>query len=497
MPALLSASALEAVQRRLQGATRERMLRELAEALEALTVERPLVLVLEDLHWSDAATLDLVGALARRRAPARLLLLGTYRPVEVIVREHPLQALKLDLTLHRQCVELPLELLTAADVFQYLAERFGAGVCSAALAQALYRRTDGHPLFLVTVVDARVQQGLLCEMGGRWAVLEDVAVVENVMPESLRALLVQQCDALSPAVQSLLEAASVAGLESTVAVLAAGVGAAEEAVEAQCAELAQRGQFLRAHGVEEWPDGTVTAQYGFRHTLYQQVLYERVSVARRLRLHRQIGQRLEAGYGAQAETRAAELAMHFDRGRDTPRAVTYLQQAAANALRRWAYAEALGHLRRGLALLSRPQDTPECRQQELAFHLTLGQALIATTGMGAPEVGETYARAQALCEQVGDVSQQLSVLRGLRRFHFARGEFQQAQTLSAQCLSVAERLADPALLAEAMRRWGSPRTTGGSCPWPRRISRRAEASTPRSSRTPTWRITGRLLKASA
>ena len=167
----------------------------------------------------------------------------------------------------------------------------------------------------------------------------------------------------------------------------------------------------------------MTGRYGFRHTLYQQVLYERVPVARRLRLHRQIGQRLEAGYGAQAGTRAAELAMHFDRGRDTPRAVHYRQQAAANALRRWAYAEALGHLRRGLVLLPTLPDTHERRQQELAFQLTLGQALIATTGMGAPEVGETYARAQELCQQVGDVPQHLNVLRGLRRFHFAAGSF--------------------------------------------------------------------------
>ena len=108
MLALLTADALEAVQRRVLGATRERMLRELTEALEVLTTARTLVFVLEDLHWSDAATLDLVGALARRRTPARLLLLGTYRPVEVIVRAHPLRALTLDLTLHRQCTELPL-----------------------------------------------------------------------------------------------------------------------------------------------------------------------------------------------------------------------------------------------------------------------------------------------------------------------------------------------------------------------------------------------------
>jgi DNA-binding winged helix-turn-helix (wHTH) protein/predicted ATPase len=449
MPGLLSAAALEAVQRRLQGATRERMLRELAEALEALTVERPLVLVLEDLHWSDAATMDLVGALARRRAPARLLLLGTYRPVEVIVREHPLHALKLDLTLHRQCMELPLQLLSAADVTQYLEERFGARVCPAALAQSLYRRTDGHPLFLVTLVDALVQQGLVHEVCGQWAVTRDLTAVEGVIPESLRQLIAQQCDMLSPVAQRMLEAASVAGMASAVAAIVAAVETTDEAIETECTGLAQRGQLLQAHGVEEWPDGTVTARYGFRHTLYQQVLYERVPVARRLRLHRQIGARLEAGYGAQAGTRAAELAMHFDRGRDTSRAVTYLQQAAANALRRWAYAEAISHLRRGLGLLPMLPDTRERRQQELAFHLTLGQACIATQGLAAPDVGEAYTRAQALCQQVGDMPQHLNVLQGLRRFHFARGEVQRAQTLSAQCLSVAERLADPLLLAEA------------------------------------------------
>jgi predicted ATPase len=449
MPALLSPAALEAVQRRVHGATRERMLRELTEALEALTTERTLVLVLEDLHWSDAATLDLVGSLARRRASARLLLLGTYRPVEVIVRKHPLHALKLDLTLHRQCMELPLQLLTAADVAQYLTGRFGAGVCPAALAPALHRRTDGHPLFLVTVVDALVQQGLAREVDEQWAVPGDLAAVEAVVPESLRALIAQQFDALPAEVRSVLEAASVAGLESTVAVVAAGVEAAEEAVEAQCAGLAQRGQFLQAHGVEEWPDGTVTGRYGFRHTLYQQVVYERVPVARRMRLHRQIGARLEAGYGAQAGERAAELARHFAQGRAYARAVPYWQHAAVQALRRWAYAEAIGHLQRGLEVLQTLPDTPDRRQQELEFSLTLGQAFIATKSAAAPEVGEVYARAQELCQQVGELPQHLNVLRGLRRVYFGRAEFQMAQMLGAQCLSIAQRLDDAALLVEA------------------------------------------------
>ena len=150
MPALLSAAAFEAVQRKAIGATRERMLREMAGALEMFTRDYPLVLVLEDLHWSDAATLDLLSYLARRQNPARLLLLGTYRPVEVIVHEHPLKTLKQDLEVHGQCTELPLELLSAAEVGQYLATQFTAEEPLTApfqsLALALHQRTDGNPL---------------------------------------------------------------------------------------------------------------------------------------------------------------------------------------------------------------------------------------------------------------------------------------------------------------------------------------------------------------
>ena len=225
--------------------------------------------MLEDLHWSDASTLDLVGALARRRTPARLLLLATYRPVEVIVRAHPLHALKLDLTLHRQCLELPLQLLTAADVAQYLALRFGAGVCPAALGEALYRRTDGHPLFLVTVVDALVQQGLVQQGGGVPADDEGLAAVEAMVPESLQQMIAQQLAGLGAAQQQVLDAASVAGDVFSAAAVAAGVEDPLEAVEEHCAGLARQGQFLEADGAEAWPDGTVAGRYRFRHALDQ------------------------------------------------------------------------------------------------------------------------------------------------------------------------------------------------------------------------------------
>ena len=124
MPALLNAADLEALQRKVAGATRERMLREMAEAVEVLTAERPLVLSFEDLHWSDASTLELLSVLARRQEQARLLVLGTYRPVEMLANGHPLRTVKQELQLHRQCAERQLGLLTEENVAEYLAVRF-------------------------------------------------------------------------------------------------------------------------------------------------------------------------------------------------------------------------------------------------------------------------------------------------------------------------------------------------------------------------------------
>src|SRR5262249_46758136 len=124
MPALLTTTDLESLQRRTQGATRERMLRELAEAVEVLSGGHPLVLVLEDLHWSDVSTLDWLAFVARRREPARLLIIGVYRPVEVIVGNHSLKAVKQELQLHGPCAELPLRFLTQEHVAQYLGRRF-------------------------------------------------------------------------------------------------------------------------------------------------------------------------------------------------------------------------------------------------------------------------------------------------------------------------------------------------------------------------------------
>jgi predicted ATPase/DNA-binding winged helix-turn-helix (wHTH) protein len=238
MPALIDDHELEAVQRRVEGATRERMLRELAEAIEVVTAARPLILVLEDLQWSDHSTLDLVAMVAQRRRPAQLLLLGTYRPAEVVASGHPLRSITQELRAHGYAHELALGLLTAAEVAQYLAARFPRSELPSDLALAIHRRTEGNPLFLVNVVNDWVAEGVLGEANGGWrlaARVEDIAVA---VPESLRLMIDKQLERLESDERRMLEAASAMGVEFSTAAVAAALAEAEEHVEEWCEKLA-------------------------------------------------------------------------------------------------------------------------------------------------------------------------------------------------------------------------------------------------------------------
>jgi tetratricopeptide (TPR) repeat protein len=254
---------------------------------------------------------------------------------------------------------------------------------------------------------------------------------------------------LSEADQALLEAASVAGSTFAVAAVATGIAQAPETLEARYTALARQGRFLRAAGTETWPDGTVTACYQSKHALYHEVVYARVSAGHRMRLHQQIGARKEAGYGAQARQIAAELAVHFTRGRDTWRAVHYLQYAGENALGRSAYQEAITHLTTGLEVLKTLPETPEHTQIELALQTTLGPALMAHQGFAAPEVAQAYARARALRQHVGDPVHLGRALCGLRSFYNTRGDYHTARELGEALLTVAQRLQDAGMLVEA------------------------------------------------
>jgi AAA ATPase domain/Transcriptional regulatory protein, C terminal len=166
LPWLSNDEAFDVLQRRVQGATRERMLREMAQAIEALTAKRPLILVLDDLHWSDYATLDLVALLAQRREPARFLLLGTYRPEAIRASSHPLHGMLQALQLRQYCQELVLSALSPAEVEAYLAARLMDRPLAATLGPTLHRRTEGNPLFMVNLLEHWMAHGWLSQQQG-------------------------------------------------------------------------------------------------------------------------------------------------------------------------------------------------------------------------------------------------------------------------------------------------------------------------------------------
>jgi len=439
LPSLVSVYDRESLSREAVGATRERMLREIGSALEALTADTPLVLIFEDLHWSDYSTLDLISYLASQRQGSRLMLIGTYRTAELIASGHPLQAVKRDLLGKQQCVELPLEYLNREAVAAYLSVRFPTHRFPESLAGLIHERTEGNPLFMVNAVDYLLAEGLIGEREGRWTLVVPIENVEVGVPDSVRQMIEKQLDHLAADEQRTLEAASVAGAEfSTVAVMA-GLSGEGTAVEAKCDALARQHQFIQGFGLEVLPNGEAVNRYGFIHALYQNVLYERVSAFKRVQLHRRIGQQLETLYSDRVSEIAAELAMHFERGAEFRQAVRYLQQTVENAIHRFAYREAVALSRHGLELIERLPDTPERAQQELQLLITLGMPLIATEGYAAPSVGRVYTRARELCMPHGDAAEIAQVLWGLWTFFVVRAEMGTSLEIAQEYLRVAEQ----------------------------------------------------------
>jgi DNA-binding winged helix-turn-helix (wHTH) protein/tetratricopeptide (TPR) repeat protein len=434
---VIEETELQTLRLHVQGATQQRMLREIAEAIEVGTVGRPLVLMLEDLHWSDSATIEVLAYLAKRRHQARLLVVGTYRPIDAVMQAHPIKTLMQELQAHGLCEEVRLELLKKQEIEAYIAGRFPKSDVASVLAPEVYRRTEGNPLFMVNVVEHFLAQGLIGQEDGRWAVRGEVKHLR--VPASLRQLIAQQVERLSEEQRQVLEGASIAGAEFPVAAVAATGKQEVEEVETMCEEITGQGHFLEERGVAEWPDGTISGRYAFRHVLYQNVLWERIAEARKIRLHRLIGERLEQGYRDRTQEIAAELAVHFEQGRDYPRAVQYLRQAGENAIKRSAYREAIVHLTRGLELLKALPDTPERAQHELAFQLAFGTAMITTRGYSALAVEQAFARAHELCDQRGATLQMVPMLHGIRTFRMMQGQVLQARILSAQILELAQQ----------------------------------------------------------
>jgi DNA-binding winged helix-turn-helix (wHTH) protein len=203
-PALLKREHREMLQREIMGTTRERMLREICEALETITAECPLLLVFEDLQWVDHSTVDLISALARRQAPAKLMLLATCRPFDLEPRNHPLKALAQDLLVHRLGREIAPAPLTEAEVAEYLAARSSTTTLPEGLSALLHRHSEGNPLFMVAALDHMMKRALISQENGSWHLQVPLAQIALAVPDDLRHMIEAQLERLSTEEQRVL-----------------------------------------------------------------------------------------------------------------------------------------------------------------------------------------------------------------------------------------------------------------------------------------------------
>lgn len=392
MPALITREQRSLLDREILGATRDRMLREMAEAVEAMAEARPLVLVLEDLHWCDSSTLNLLAALARRPEPARLLVIASYRP-----SPHRVHSLARDLVARGFAKNLVIDRLDEAETAALLGSRFGRHGFPASLAQLVHQRTEGNPLFIDNLFDHLVaQQWLQVDSDGVWTVRRPPEEIMNSVPDGLRQMIDCEIERLDPSDQTLLESASVAGREISSAVLAHMLETDQLDVERSCQRLAQREHFLVARGATELSGARVAERYAFAHVLYQQVLYQRLTPARREELHRRIAEGIEVFTGHRTASIAAELARHFELARAPLRAVRYYRQAARNAVQRCATEEAVACLQRALVLAD-GLDPADAISTRLELREQLGLVLRAAGEVSAVEQFSEVAREARQC----------------------------------------------------------------------------------------------------
>jgi DNA-binding winged helix-turn-helix (wHTH) protein/tetratricopeptide (TPR) repeat protein len=453
LPGLQTQTELRTLQRRTAGATPERMVRELTDALDAMSVHSPIVFWLEDLHWSDPSTLDWIAYFARRTERARVLLVATYRHEEVGDARRSPQGIAGDLGIKGLCTQIALAPLDETAVVEYVSRRFpaapGADASLEQLARIASQHTDGNPLFLVNVFNDLFARGVLvCDERG-WVIQEHVDAGSLGIPVDVRRTIDRQLDRLNKFERRLLEVASVVGSTFAGAAASAAADAAIERVEATLGALARRNAFVCEGQAVTWPDGTVSTAFHFLHALYREVLLARLSAGRRTVLHRLIGTRLEAAFGERASEIAAELAVHFEQARDAERAIVFFQRAAEADRHRGAHMGAQQHFQRALALLEDLPESPERDTREVILRIALGAELMATRGFGSPEVAACYAAARDLCERVETTPHLFPALWGLWLFYLFRGPLEAARDVAQRLLELAHQSGEQALILQA------------------------------------------------
>lgn len=447
---------LEQRQARPVVAQQRQLFEQYNRVLSALATRHPLLLVLDDLQWTDTASAGLLYHLGRRLSGSRVLILGAYRPSEVPLlvapedgaeERHPLAPIVQELKRRNGDIEIELS---------GRAPETGRAFVGALLDQvpnrldepfreALFQRTQGHPLFTVELLrEMAARHDLVRDETGCW--VRGPEADWEALPLRVEAVIARRIGRLPLQVQEALKVASVEGETFTAEVVARVQGVDEPQLVRQLGSVVDRQHRLVGSLGSERLGEQLLSRYRFGHILFQNYLYKALDAAERVYLHEAVGRALEALYGEQAEQVAVQLAHHFQMTGLTAKAVDYLHQAGVRAARLSAHKEALVHLSTGLSLLAGLPPSPECTRQELSLQVALAVSFAAVKGWPAPETGQSLTRARVLSQQVEDMAQLGFSLRGLHAYYSVKGELRTSSLPATECLRVAQAQNDPVLL---------------------------------------------------
>jgi predicted ATPase len=408
-----------------------------------IAAQQPVLFVMEDLHWVDPSTLELLSLLVDQGPTARILALFTFRPdfsPPWMARAHLTQ-----LTVNR------LSRRQAEEVIRQVAH---GKVLPPEMVEQIVAKTDGVPLFVEELTKMVLESGLLQERDERYTLTGPLHPL--AIPATLHDSLMARLDRLAT-VKGLAQLGATLGREFSYALLRA-VAPWDEAIVHQGLHQLVAAEFLYQRGVP--PQAT----YMFKHALIQDVAYQSLLRSTRQQYHQRIAQALEAQFPETVATQPELIAQHYTAAGCTEQAVVYWQQAGQQASDRSANLEAISHLTTGIELLKTLLETPERLQQALTLHLALGAALQMAKGTGAPEVEHAYTQARALCQQVGETPELVPVLFGLWRFYHSQAQFHRARELGETLLRLAQRAEDPVLAVVAHNALGNTWLCLGSLP---------------------------------
>ncbi|MBL8291767.1 MAG: AAA family ATPase [Bryobacterales bacterium] len=433
----------------------ERMRREFLAFFEALSGTLPVVLFLDDLHWADASTCDLLAYLGSRLRNVRLLILVAYQPGLVQTPGHPFLPQKLALEHQTAGRNVHLGLLEPKDVKAYIEMKFAGHSFPREFVDVVYQRTEGNPLFLTDLLRYLVETKVLAEDNGKWILSQSTAEVRKVIPAGTQAMINLKIASLGEDDRSILLCGSVQGMEFDSAVVASVLSFDPVAVEERLAELEAVHRLVRKIGERDQPGVQLSVRYRFIHAFYQNALYASLTPSRRSASSLTVARALSGFAGDASRTMAADLAMLFESGRDYGQAAHYFLRAARGAASVFAYPEAALLCERGLRSLAAVSDSKERDEQELRFSLTLGMALMSTRGYAAPEAERTHRCSRELCLKLGDIRRLVPVLWGIHTCEVNGGRLTEALETAMEMRKAADALQYPPAIVESLHALGT------------------------------------------